>query len=213
MIGNIPLFSSLTVEELGTIERHSSTRSFRKNTVIVHKGDRTDSLFVIQSGKVKVYNDDEQGKEIILNILTAGDFFGELALLGETPRTATVLTLEESVFTIISRAEFLEWMKRCPDITLKIINGLVARVRALTENVTSLALKDVYGRVTNSLLEHATEMDGKLVTEKLTQQDIADRVGASREMVSRILNDLKKGDYITVEQKRITINKALPSHW
>lgn len=213
MLRNIPLFASLSDDDLTTIEEHSVSRSYRKNTVVVHKGDETNSLFIIDSGSVKVYNDDENGREIVLNTQVAGDFFGELALLDDMPRSATVMTLEPCDFTVISRAAFKGWMQQYPDIAFKLISQLVMRVRELSEKVTSLALNDVYGRVTNTLKEHATEVDGKLTTSKLTQQDIADRVGASREMVSRILNELKKDDYITIKDKRITINKKLPKRF
>ncbi len=134
-------------------------------------------------------------------------------VLDEGPRSASVATLETSKFYIIPKAEFRRFLSGHPDFAMKLINRLMHRVRALTENVRNLALLDVYGRVARLLLELAVEQDGKLVvTEKLTQKDIADRVGASREMVSRIFKDLVAGGYVTLEHKQITINRDLPPH-
>ncbi len=213
MLANVPLFQGLSEEELHTIELHAAPKAYRKNTVIIEQGDESNSLYVIVSGKVKVYVSDEQGKEIVLNTQGPGEHLGELALLGDSPRTASVVTLEDTRFLVITKRAFLECLSKNPTITLNLIKVLVQRVKALTENVSNLALRDVYGRLTKTLVDHATEQDGKLVTEPLTQQDIANLVGSSREMVSRIFKDLRAGGYITVEGKRIVINKKFPSHW
>jgi CRP/FNR family cyclic AMP-dependent transcriptional regulator len=135
-------------------------------------------------------------------------------VLDEGPRSASVMTMEPSKFLVISKVDFRQFLSAHPDFAMKLINRLMRRVRALTENVGSLALLDVYGRVARLLLELAAEQDGKLIVkERLTQKDIADRVGASREMVSRIFKDLVSGGYILVDDRRITINKDLPSRW
>ena len=213
MLGDVPLFSGLSAEDLSTIESHAVRKTYRKNTVLIEKGDETTSLYVIVSGKVKVYVADESGKEIVLNTQEAGEHFGELALLGDTRRTASVMTLEDCKFLVITKSAFLECLSRHPNIGLNLIRALVERVRALTDNVSNLALRDVYGRLTATLMEHAKEENGKLITDRLTQQDIASLVGSSREMVSRIFKDLREGGYISVEGKRIAINKKLPAHW
>ena len=213
MLGNIPLFSGLSDEDRCTIERHAVPKSYRKNTVLIEKGDETTSLYVVVSGKVKVYVADDTGKEIVLNTQESGEHFGELALLGDTRRTASVMTVEDSKFLVITKKAFLECLAAHPNIALNLIRALVERVRALTDNVSNLALRDVYGRLTSVLMENAKEKDGKLITDRLTQQELASLVGSSREMVSRIFKDLKAGGYITVEGKRITIHKKLPAHW
>lgn len=213
MLSNVPLFSGLSEEELQTIESHAVPRNYRKNTVIIEKGDESASLYVIVSGKVKVYVADDQGKEIVLNIQGPGAHLGELALLGDSRRTASVMTLEDAKFLVITKQAFLACLSKHPGIALNLIRALVGRVRALTNNVSSLALQDVYGRVASTLMQHATEQDGTLITNKLTQQDIANLVGSSREMVSRIFKDLKAGGYISVEGRRITITRKLPAHW
>jgi CRP/FNR family transcriptional regulator, cyclic AMP receptor protein len=122
--------------------------------------------------------------------------------------------LEPARLVVIAKAKFRDFMRGHPDFSVHLIENLISRVRALTENVKSLALMDVYGRVARCMLEIAVEKNGKLVIEeKLTQQDVADRVGASREMISRIFKDLAVGGYITIDRKRITIHRTPPRHW
>ena len=204
---------SLGDAELRALASRAATKSFPKNTVIVSEGDETDSLYVIVSGRVKVYVSDEAGKEIVLTTQGVGEYFGEM-VLDEGPRSASVMTLEPSQFAIVPKSEFKSFMLDNPQFAIHLIEKLIGRVRVLTENVKSLALMDVYGRVARVLLDLAHESDGKLVIEeKLTQQDIADRVGASREMISKILKDLADGGYISVAQKRITIHRTPPRHW
>ena len=142
-----------------------------------------------------------------------GEYFGEMVLDGG-PRSASVMTLEASRFAVIPKNKFRDFVLSHPGFSLHLIEKLIRRTRALTESVKSLALMDVYGRVARLLLALAVPEDGRFVIEeRLTQQDIASRVGASREMISRILKDLSIGGYITVDKKRITINKTPPRHW
>lgn len=213
MLENVPLFSGLSKDELAEIEQHGSVKSYKKNTIIINQEDETNSLYVILSGRVKVFISGDDGRDAVLNQQGPGEYFGELALIDKQPRVASVMTLEPSRLMIISRDDFMRCLSAHPEIALNLINPLTERIRMLARNVSNLALLDVYGRVARTLLQQATEQDGVLVTEKLTQQDIADRVGASRAMVSRILKDLKTGGYITIEKKHITIHQKLPSHW
>jgi CRP/FNR family cyclic AMP-dependent transcriptional regulator len=200
---------------LETLSSSSSSRSFPKNTVVIHENDPADSLFIIETGKVKVYCSDKNGKEFIMNTQAEGDYFGELALLDDSTRSASVRTVEKSSFCIIFKDNFNRVLDEHPNIARKMIRNLAARVRKLTADVKSLALQDVYGRVANVLMDLAEERgDGTLyIPEKLTQQDIADRVGASREMVARILKDLTIGDYIRFEGRHIIINSRLPAKY
>ncbi len=214
MLKNIPLFANLPEQDADALSRRAVTKAYPKNTILVSEGDETDCLFVIQSGKVKVYLSDDEGREIILNIHGPGDYFGEIALLDDAPRSASVMTLVNSRLWIISKRDFEECLAQNPLISMRIIRDLTRRLRALTDNVKSLALMDVYGRVARTLLQLAAEQNGELViSQRLTQRDIASMVGASREMVSRIMKDLSVGGYITVEKTRITINEKLPEHW
>ena len=206
----IPLFEGLDDHELQALSERTVPRSFPKNAIVVNEGDLSDSLYLILTGKVKVYLGDESGKELILDIKGPGQYFGEM-VLDEKPRSATVMTLEPSQFATLARAEFIAVLLKHPKISLQVIRNLIRIARGLNENVRSLALLDVYGRVARVLMELAVEHDGKMVIlEKLTQKDLANRVGASREMINRILRDLSHGGYVAIEGGRITILKAPP---
>jgi len=207
------LFSGMDEADIETVASQTVTRQFPKNTVIVSQGDDTDSFYVIVQGKVDVFLHNDKGKEIIINTMGECESFGELAPLGSIPRQASIITTEDSTFGIISRQVFIDTLLIKPTISMRIIDLLITRIQDLTEEVSSLALEDVYNRVVRVLYKHADEVGEKLVTEKLTQQDIASRVGATREMVHRILKELKTGGYISIEGKHITIEKKLPPGW
>lgn len=209
----VSLFAGLQEDDLRALENKSVIRTFRKHTIIVNEGDLTDSLYVILSGRVKVYLSDKSGKELILDIKGPGEYFGEM-VLDEGPRSASVMTLEPAQFAIIAKNDFKAFLLKHPEIALHIIQNLIKLARGLNENVRSLAMLDTYGRVARMLLDLATEQGGKLIIpEKLTQKDMASRVGASREMINRILRDLTVGGYIKIEEGLITINKAPPARW
>ena len=204
---------ALSKEELTAMTAHAVTRAFPKNTVVMNEGDRTDSLYIILDGRVKAFVADADGKEVVLSTQGQGEYFGEM-VLDEGPRSASVMTLEPSRFLIVPKADFKDFLARNPAFAARVIEKLIHRVRALTENVKSLALMDVYGRIARLLLELAEDRNGKLViTERLTQRDIASRVGASREMVSLILKDLTEGGYIRHEGHTIVIERTPPPRW
>ena len=210
---SIPLFEGLPEAELRALAERTVTRSYAKLAFIVTEGDDSDSLYLILSGRVKVYLADEHGKELILAIKGAGQYFGEM-VLDDQPRSASVITLEPAQFAVLSRADFRAFLLRHPEVALLLIQNLIRLARGLNQNVRNLAMLDVYGRVARILLELAVEQGGKLVIpEKMTQKDIAARVGASREMINRILRDLTTGGYVSMEAGRITINKAPPARW
>lgn len=188
-------------------------RTFPKNAVIINEGDRGDSLYVLLSGKVKVYVSDDDGREMILDMYGPGDYVGEMALDGR-PRSASVMTLEPTSCSVVTRDELRRAIGANPDIAMSLIATLIDRARIATDNVKNLALMDVYGRVARLLLSLAKEDGGKLVVpERMTQQDIADRVGASRDMISRIFKDLTIGGYVTIENRTITIHRKPPPRW
>jgi CRP/FNR family cyclic AMP-dependent transcriptional regulator len=211
---SIPLFEGVAEAELRALAERTVTRSYPKQAIIVSEGDDSDSLYLILAGRVKVYLSDEAGKELILAIKGPGQYFGEM-VLDSQPRSASVMTLEPAQFAILSRADFKQFLLRHAEVALQLIENLIRVARGLNQNVRSLAMLDVYGRVARILLELAVDQGGgKLVIpEKLTQKDIAARVGASREMINRILRDLTTGGYVSVEAGRITINKAPPARW
>ena len=208
-----PLFSGLDDADIDQVAEQTALRQYPKNTVIVNQGDDTDSFYIIIKGKVDVFLHNDKGKEIIINTLGECESFGELAPLGGIPRQASIITTEDSSFGIISRQIFMDTLLTKPAVSMRIIDLLITRIQDLAEEVSSLALEDVYNRVVRVLYKHAETVGDKLVTEKLTQQNIASRVGATREMVHRILKELKTGGYISIEGKHITIERKLPSGW
>lgn len=213
---NIPLFEQLSEEDLSTLESLAVTRSYAKNSVLINEGDQANAMYFIDSGKVRVFVSDDQGKELILNTMGEGEYFGELSLLDDENRSASVITTEKSSFSIIYKDDFTDAILKNPSLALSLLKNLTGRVRQLTENIKTLALEDVYGRIRKTLLSLAEdEGDGEVqrVTEKLTQQDIANRIGSSREMVARILKDLQIGGYIEIEKKQIRILKKLPESY
>jgi len=214
MLNKLYMFSELAPHETDLLTQHSTTRTYPANTILISEGDSTDSLYVVLEGEVKCFASDKQGKEVILNILGPGEYFGELALLDDEPRSASVKTMMPTRVMVITKHDFKDCLTTNSEMAYKLIKVLIRQVRALTGNVKSLALLDVYGRVARTLLDLAEDVNGQMIIEqKLTHQDIADMVGASREMVSRILKDLVSGGYITIKNKRFTINEKLPPGW
>jgi len=188
-------------------------RTYPKNSVFITEGDSSDSLFVVMKGKVKVFVSDNEGHEMILDTHGPGEYVGEMALDGN-PRSASVMTLEPTTFSVVARDPIREAIRENPDFALEMISRVIDRARLATNSVKHLALLDVYGRVARLLLDMSVEKDGKQqIPEKITQQEIAERVGASRDMVSRIFRDLTAGGYISVENRIITINKKPPARW
>jgi CRP/FNR family cyclic AMP-dependent transcriptional regulator len=178
------------------------------------EGDDSTSLYVIMGGQVKVYLSGDDGKEVILNIQGPGEYFGELALMDAAPRSASVMTLERSRFSVISKGDFQDCLFNNPAIALRLMQAMARRIRALSETVRTLALHDVYERVSILLRSMATDHDGELrIEQKLTYQDIASLVGASREMVGRIMREFIVQGYITVDDKKFILKKNLPTHW
>ncbi|MEK6663245.1 MAG: Crp/Fnr family transcriptional regulator [Pseudomonadota bacterium] len=212
-LAGIPLFADLAESDLRDLASHAITRSFPKNSIILNEGDQAGSLYIILSGRVQIFVSDDDGKEAILSIEGPGEYFGEM-MLDDGPRSASVIALEPCKLCVLEGQAFKAFLLKKPEIALHLIQNLIKRTRVLTKSVKSLALLDVYGRVARLLLDMAEEQDGRLVIgERLTQQDIASRVGASREMISRILKDLVTGGYISIEGKNIFLNKQPPKHW
>lgn len=208
-------FSDLAPQDSEILARHCVVRAYPKNAILINEGDNSDSLYVIHEGNLKVFANDAAGKEVILHILGPGEYFGELAMVDEAPRSASVMALSPCKVSIITREEFQGCLHAHPEVAFNLVRALARRIRRLNESIKSLALMDVYGRVARTLLDLAVEQeDGRLVVEqRLTHQDIANMVGASREMVSRIFKDLTVGNYISVEKGIITVNEPLPKRW
>jgi CRP/FNR family cyclic AMP-dependent transcriptional regulator len=203
----------LSDSTLRAIAETGVVRTFPRNTVIISDGDQSDSLYIILSGKVKVFASNAAGREVVIDFDGPGEYVGEMSLFG-APRSASVVTTEPTTCAIVTRARFREFVLTHPEFALHLIEKLIHRVRHTTESVKSLALSDVYGRLVQLLNTLACTVDGKLVVpERLTQQDIADRVGASRDMISRLMKDLVGGGYLKIEDRVITILKKPPPGW
>jgi CRP/FNR family transcriptional regulator, cyclic AMP receptor protein len=204
---------TLSQAELKAIAAHGVPRAYPRNVVVVSEGDTTDSLYVILEGRVKIYATDDDGHEVVFGTQGPGEYFGEM-VLDEGPRSASVMTLEKSRFMVVPKHQLTKFIAENPEFALNMMKKLITRVRALTASVKSLALMDVYGRVARLLVQLAEQRDDALVIhERLTQQDLANRIGASREMVGRVLKDLTDGGYLSMQRNKIVINRRPPAHW
>lgn len=203
----------LQPETLRGIASTGVVRTFPRHTVLINEGDQGDSLFVILSGRVKIYSSNEAGREFVIDFQGPGEYVGEMSLDG-APRSASVITVEPTTCAVVNRAQFRDFILAHPDFAMHLIERLIHRVRVTTGNLKSLALSDVYGRLVRLLYALAKDVDGRqIVPEKLTQQEIADRVGASRDMIGKLMKDLVAGGYLAVEDRTITILKKLPTGW
>ncbi len=191
---SMPIFEALSVERLVPIARVAVFRKVPRGSAVLHAGDRTDFVYFILSGVLKVLVSDEEGREVILSNLGPGEFFGEMGVLDDNPRSATVVANTPCELIVISKADFKRCLAENFDVSLFIMRSLVKRLRSADRKIESLALMDVFGRVARLLLEMAEEdKDGQLVIRrKVSRQDIAKMIGASREMVSRVMKDLQQ---------------------
>ncbi|WP_186293313.1 Crp/Fnr family transcriptional regulator [Chitinimonas sp. BJB300] len=191
------------------VER-GGTKSFPSNALLINEADTTDSIYIILSGRVKVFGASESGREVIYNTLGPGEYFGELSLDGK-PRSASVITLAPTNCIVVSSVQLRDFLAQYPDFALHLIYKLIDLLRRKTANIKSLALDDVHGRIMRVLEALAQEQDGRrVIRERLTQQDLADRVGASREMVNRVLTQLSHSGHICTEGRHIVLLKPLP---
>jgi len=209
-----PFFAEFPKEVLDRLEAKSAIRKFRKNTHLMMCDDECHSAYVLLSGRAYAYTDDANGDEFIINTFRPSDCFGELGVLDDLPRTANVITSSDCECLVIPKAELKRAIEMEPGVAQAVIKTLVGRIRGMTNDVSCLALMDVYGRLARVLTSEArTGDDGVLRMERITHQELSKRVGASREMVSKILKDLKTGSYISVENHCIAIEKKLPEKW
>ncbi|MGP1676909.1 MAG: Crp/Fnr family transcriptional regulator [Burkholderiales bacterium] len=206
LLRNVPLLSLLGESELAQLARVVARKSYARGSQILGAGDPTDSLYILISGRIKVFMSDLDGKEVILSILEPNEFFGEMGLIDNSPRSANVVALEPCELICISKPDFKRCLSDNFDMAMTVMRGLVKRLREADKQIGSLALMDVFGRVARLLLETAEVIDGeKVVTRKLSKQDIARMIGASREMVSRVMKHLQEAGYIEVRAGTIVI--------
>ncbi|HWY73355.1 MAG TPA: Crp/Fnr family transcriptional regulator [Burkholderiaceae bacterium] len=210
VLAGVPLFAGLNRAELAPLAAMTVARSYPRNLIVVSEGDRADTLYFVLSGRVKVFVGGDDGREIVLSTQGPGTYFGDM-MLDDGVRSASVMTLEPCRLAALSRDVFRDFLVHHPDTALALIKSLIRRTRSMNDRLRDLALLDVYGRVAKLLLSLAREVDGRLIIEeRVTQQEIGERIGASREMVGRILKDLKAGGYVRLEGRRIVILRKPP---
>lgn len=206
----VPLFSSFPEDQLRMLASVVTRKSATRSTTVMAGGDATDSLYIVLSGRLKVMMSDADGKEVILSILGPGEFFGEMGLIDDAPRSASVVAIEACELLSIAKRDFKKCLADNFEMTMAVMRGLVRRLREADRKIGSLALLDVYGRVARLLLDMSETVEGeKIVTKRLPKQDIAKMIGASREMVSRVMKDLQMGGYIEVRGSNIVLRDTI----
>ena len=210
LLKRVPLFEGLSNNELTALSDVATLRVFPKDRVVIMAAEEGDSLFVIHQGQVKVSIVSEDGREVILSILDEGNFFGEMSLLDGHPRSANVTTTTETELLMVRRADFLHFIQKSPQTAIKLLSVLANRLRKTDRKIEGLALSDVTGRITQTLLQLAEEqgsptLDGVLIKDRPTHQDLANMSGTTRETVSRILKRLESQGYIVPEGKDLLI--------
>ncbi|MBM3899107.1 MAG: Crp/Fnr family transcriptional regulator [Gemmatimonadetes bacterium] len=204
-LASVPLFRSLSAEELAVFAQLIRSRDYAKGSVILFEDDPGDAFFLVRSGRVKVVLMAANGREVILGILGVGEHFGELALIDGQPRSAHVIAMENASLFVLRRADFRQRVEQNPAVAWALLLELSRRLRRADEKIGALVLLDVPGRIARLLLEHAAEGDGQLIDKPLTHQTIAHLVGASRETISRTLRDFVESGWISTERRRIRI--------
>ncbi len=207
-------YPPLKDELLQAIAARGGVKRYPAQAVLVNEGDEADALFILLSGRVKVYGASSDGREVVYNTMGAGEYFGEMTLDGQ-PRSASVMTLEPTACVVVPGAQVRDFLAHHPDFAMHLVHKLIGLVRHSTDSVKSLALDDVYKRIVRLLESQAQQRDDgrRVLPEKLTQQDIAERVGASREMVSRVFKQLTLGQYVAINGREISLLKKLPAEW
>lgn len=206
------LLASLSLEELERAAPLFTLRSYPKNAILVSEGDRLEFFSILLAGRVKFFWRDESGRQVDVAIVRPPEDFAAQALGGE-PMLNTVIALEAVTLASIPLADYERLLLQHPPLALAYIKRVVGLFRRSTAGRKSFAMDDVYGRITELLLASGAECEGRLVTERFTHAEIGQRVGATREMVGRVLRDLTRGGYIEVDRGRITVLRKLPRHW
>ena len=208
LIRRVPLFSMLTNDQAQGIADSVVKRRFRRGEIIVEHGRKSNALFILLTGRARVLTADNRGREVILAVLQPGDYVGEMSLIDNEPHSATVRAEIQTDMLILGRAEFARCLPENSSLSYAIMRGLVQRLRSADRQIESLALLDVYGRVARALLEMAIDDNGvKLIRNKVSRQDLAKVVGASREMVSRVMKDLEERGMIETQENGSVIIK------
>ena len=212
LIRRVPLFSLLTADQAQSVADNVMKRRFKRGELIVEQGCKSDALFILLNGRARVLTADPRGREVILAVLKQGDYVGEMSLIDPKPHSATVRAEIQTDMLVLGRTEFSRCLPDANSMAYATLRGLVARLRNADRQIESLALLDVYGRVARTLLDMSEDDKGvKIIRGKVSRQDMAKVVGASREMVSRVMKDLELSGVIeTLESGSVLIKKSLP---
>lgn len=212
LIRRVPLFSMLTESQANAVADAVIKRRFKRSEMIVEQGKKSNALFILLNGRARVVTADSRGREVILATLQPGDHIGEMSLIDNEPHSATVRAEVQTDVLMLGRLEFARCLPENSSMAYAVMRGLVQRLRHADRKIESLALMDVYGRVARALLEFASQTpEGELlIRERISRQDIAKMVGASREMVSRVMKDLEERGFIeTQENGAILVKERL----
>ena len=213
-LGRVAMFQSLGESDLDTLAGVARQITAERGELIVSQGSAGEGLYIVARGQIRVYLSDETGKEIILGLEGPGAIFGEIAVLDRQPRSASVAAMERTELLVIEGREFRQLLEVHTGLSLGVIAALAGMIRKLTDATQGLALQSAYRRLVARLHERAVEEDGQtVIPERLTHQLLADMIGCSREMVSRIMSDLAKGGYLRTEDKRWIIERKLPADY
>jgi CRP-like cAMP-binding protein len=212
LIRRVPLFANLSEQHAESMANSVTKRRFKRGELIVEQGKRSNMLYIVLAGRARVLTSHTGGREVILSTMGQGDYIGEMSLIDNEPHSASVRAEMQTDVLMLGAAEFLKCMPEINTVAYAVLRGLTQRLRRADRNIQSLALMDVYGRVARVLLESAMpDLSGQLlIREKISRQDIAKMVGASREMVSRVMKDLEERGFIeTLEHGSIVIKDRL----
>ena len=213
LIRRVALFSLLTNDQAQVVADGVVKRRFRRGELVVEQGSKSDALFILLNGRARVLTADARGREVILAVLQSGDYVGEMSLIDNEPHSATVRVEVQTDMLVLGRAEFERCLPERSSLAYAILRGVVQRLRAADRQIESLALLDVYGRVARTLLEMAVDESGvKIIRAKVSRQDMAKVVGASREMVSRVMKDLEARGMIETQDNGFVVLKEGLSH-
>lgn len=209
LLRRVPLFSLLTVAQAEVISGAVIKRRFKRGEALVEQGQKSNALFILLTGRARVVTSDSRGREVILATLDQGDYLGEMSIIDNEPHSATVRAEVQTDVLMLGRAEFARCLTENASMSLVVMRGLVKRLRHADRKIESLALLDVYGRVAHALLDFAVaDAQGQLlIKEKISRQDLAKMVGASREMVSRVMKDLEERGFIEALPNGATLLK------
>ena len=202
LLRRVPLFAALTPTQSASIADAIVKKRFKRAEVIVEQGKKTDALYIILTGRARVMSTDSRGREVILATLQPGDYIGEMSLIDDEPHSATVRTEIQTDVLMLDRDAFSRCLPENSSMSYNIMRGLVQRLRHADRKIESLALMDVYGRVARSLIEFAVD-DGQgnlKIRDKISRQDLAKMVGASREMVSRVMKDFEEQGFVETRE-------------